>query len=1131
VSGYDDFGLGLHLGAGGQIWVSAASRLGHVHGVTSVKPGGDLLVELAEHLYDLLDAIRFAEAFDAKPITEALGTIAFGESVVRELFQGARGAAADRGRQLVVRIQASPQLSSLPWELLPDPSLTLSGPGIRHLTLSPDVHVVRLSRGRTYPISSEPVEPPLNLLVVLSSPMGEKAGDDSLTFDIYEAKRNLLGELMALEDSGWLNIDVEDRPTMDNLRRRIRSKRRGYQLLHYLGHAEPDLLLLENDHGRRRDVRGVELVDWLRTCPDLRLVTFAGCETARPAGDPSSLPDSTDWQDLLSLAERAAQGSSPVVLGMQAVLPFRTEWLLTRSLYQALASGNTIVDAVRLARSAVRSDEGVNRGLLDWAIPALFMNSMEPASLLDHTSIPPAATRRRSNVAKLEPPTAGAGLVGRDVALRQAVEVLSGRTRQRVLLISGAGGARASELLDRALDEIDGDVSDILSVSYLGLTDELEAKAFLIEEEGELPRDAVIRANLCASVSQLLERSDNRSRERRPGWTLRRWWAWLAEDLAGRRAVLAIDRIGALELASRPLRILAQEWLYTAYPAELGRSPEQLAELADFIEHLRNPDEEKPSRFAELLSEFDAFLEGPTVDLLAREILADETEELFDLRLIAGRAAKGEHLWGNPDPPRPADSIEQARRELADVRGGFAAVGDMLTRLVRRSDLCRVALVVDEAPQGLLREVDELVFPMRLGESTWPETWRWVRRSLPGLGRFGRERLKGVWRKYLGSDIERWEELERRVLDGMVAAGVTSSGDDIAGLENPETDLERLAIVICARGTRPRPTLIPDEEPWRRPRRRDRPLVVASASMGEDESTSASRLSFHSFQSRLNALAEAHGIGGRVTTTTVNQLDTLAVLAHVPTPFRWDGSARDVDISTWIWSAAQVKPDIVLLDFAGDHDDEAAATRRWAFPAHRTLQIAAGGNTGTDIPIWPAWDPDVLAVGALDEDGRIRNFSTKNRRSRKPDIFATDAFDPGDPRMGTSFSAAYVAVAAILVWTLLPDRTPQGLRRFLLNAATPIEPRRGQRWPLALDLDAALAAARRERVISTLRRGRASLQAVVAMTGLDWQWAETTLDELAALDQVAMVPAARDVVYELVDRGQDSGPQSGRPAR
>src|SRR6202022_3581589 len=115
-----------------------------------------------------------------------------------------------------------------------------------YLTLAPDAHVVRLARGRTYASRNEQLKPPLNLLIVLASPSPLRSSDDNLAFDIYEVKRSLLNELTPSIDAGLLLVEIEDLPTLENLRRRVGGVARGFQLFHYVGHALPDHLILED---------------------------------------------------------------------------------------------------------------------------------------------------------------------------------------------------------------------------------------------------------------------------------------------------------------------------------------------------------------------------------------------------------------------------------------------------------------------------------------------------------------------------------------------------------------------------------------------------------------------------------------------------------------------------------------------------------------------------------------------------------------------------------------------------------------------------------------------------------------------------------------------------------------------
>ena len=292
----------------------------------------------------------------------ALRDLVFGEPEIVSLFHRSRGAAADQGRQLVVRVLAAPsRLAQVPWELILDPE----GGTHQFLTLAPDAHIVRAARSRTYPVPSTLLQPPLNVLLLLSSPVRSMQEDDSMSFDLFEEKRNLLQELEALQDSDILHIDVEEHPTLENLRRRIGSRRGGYHIVHYLGHAAPGGLYLEDRVGRTTLVPAESFTELLRLCPQLRLSLFAGCETARAPAPPAT--PIQEWRQGLSTAEQCVRVSCPTVVGMRAVLPFRTEWLFAHFFYQGLASGYAIVDAVRLARAAIRGDEFVGGELLDWA--------------------------------------------------------------------------------------------------------------------------------------------------------------------------------------------------------------------------------------------------------------------------------------------------------------------------------------------------------------------------------------------------------------------------------------------------------------------------------------------------------------------------------------------------------------------------------------------------------------------------------------------------------------------------------------------------------------------------------------------------------------------------------------------
>lgn len=1142
---FELFDLSVHLGPAMVPWISASSRMGVVHGVPRASAKAPELDQLLDLVYDYGDSVHYAEPDPAPEIAEILGDLVFGDPEVLELFQATRGSAADRERSVLVRILASPHLATLPWELLPDPARARKDRGDRFLALAPDAHVARLARGRTYPTPTRHLEPPLNLLVALSSPASEDPADDSLAFDIFEVKRSLLAELQPLEDAGLLVVDVEDRPTLENLRRRVGSKRRGYHLFHYVGHALPDSLILEDEAGRREDQASERFAEILRLCPDLRLMVFAGCETARPAGDPMGVPAAAavGWKHLLSLSDRCVQGICPVVIGMQAVLPFRTERLFTRFFYQGIATGYSIADAVRLARGAIRGDRRVGGSLLDWSVPVMFLGGTDPNPLVERTAA--IVPRRRSvrHDLKLGLRQRDDRFFARDVPLRQAVDVLMGRTRERVLVITGPRGVGKTSLVDRALEEIENETrradalegasqGHVLYVKLGRLAPEL-ATALASARAGDrdfhrrladYDPDRPLRA-LCGLVSELLARDEGAKRYGDGNLPVRDLWDRLVEELTRTQFIVVLDDVDLLdELELGCLFAPAAQWLADALEA---RPPEERTSTAELLEvllaGLRGDDGQAlgDPRFRELMSSLGKYHESLPVR---------EKRLLTSLKRVV--ALLVQHALDTIGSGVTTDAVaDDLRRDVADHdRAGMlallriaaecrASLSRALGALAERRTQSRIVVVAAEAPADLLAIRADERFEMRIGRLTWPETWRWIRRNLPGLVGLGESYLMGLWSR-LGTDLGRWEELERAVL--------SSAGRDVA--------VDRLVEDIVP------PTAlapVPSSEPATG-RRGERPLRIAVAG--------PYIASPQQVADALARLATEHGVGGRVVVGRPDNADALAVLIDEPSPF---GDPRappgDADVLEWLKRAGAQRPDLLLLDYGRnverkrlslETDPERKLLRNLA---QRCLLVAAGGNEGLaeeELVSLPAVFPEVLAVGPLRADGTLQAYASRHPDLGKPDLFMEDHLeatalyqalnhealhgdDPEGPTKeeteGSTFAAFHAVAAAVLVWSLLPQLTPRGLRRFLVQATTPVEGDESK-WAKRLELDEVVAFARRRVVENALAGGECSIPTLSAITGLDVRVVKQTLEELRGdgavrrlrggrIDRFVLVPA------------------------
>ncbi len=418
---------------------------------------------------------------------------------------------------------------------------------------------------------------------------------------------------------------------------------------------------------------------------------------------------------------------------------------------------------------------------------------------------------------------------------------------------------------------------------------------------------------------------------------------------------------------------------------------------------------------------------------------------------------------------------------------------------------------------------DNLIFEMRLAPLTWSETWRSIRRSLPGLLRFGEDSVSRLWGRF-GARLERWEELERLILKQ----------------PDQNVNLLKLSERIVP------PTILRSKRVVERSvQRGHRPLRIAIAG--------PFIAGAHQVADALTQLATEHGIGGRVVFDP-GEAGALATLIDVPSPFIKKSEAQESDIVQWLDLVIAREPDIILLDYGKKVKVKELKTRtdeqkllKSIF--HRTLLIAAGGNKETRsnkkplagrITI-PAAYPEVLSVGALDDEGELRLSSETNPKLGKPDIFMTSnlartalasALKPKFLEWVTgSGSAALHAVAtAVLVWSLLPELQPADIRELLMDASRRIskakvnrrtgrtKPARKGKVIRALTLEDAIELARGRLVEKTLNDGPSSLQTLSAITGLDGRVLSSILEPLIKKGRVVRLAAGRLERFQLLPK-------------
>lgn len=169
----------------------------------------------------------------------------------------------------------------------------------------------------------------------------------------------------------------------------------------------------------------------------------------------------------------------------------------------------------------------------------------------------------------------------------------------------------------------------------------------------------------------------------------------------------------------------------------------------------------------------------------------------------------------------------------------------------------------------------------------------------------------------------------------------------------------------------------------------------------------------------------------------------LAVRAFDPKDAGAQGTTFNI-LKSLDWAAAQGAR-VINMSFAGPTD-----------PAiHRSLEaarkkgivlVAAAGNAGAKSPpLYPAADPNVIAVSATDADDRLFEQSNRGRHitvaAPGAQILVAIPDNGYEMSSGTSYSAAEVSGIVALMLQRTPDLTPDKVKAILRATAKDLGPR------------------------------------------------------------------------------------------
>lgn len=257
----------------------------------------------------------------------------------------------NKGLRLRLRINV-PEFHDLPWEYLYNPQFS------QFLALSKDTPIIRYIE-LPYTTRALPVESPLKILVMISSPEGYPP------LNVDGELKKLNTALQPLISKNLISLEMLEQPTLSALQKKLRREK--IHIFHYVGHGkyyeqkQDGMLLLEDEHSRGRPTSGQHLGAILHDHHHLRLVVLNACEGARTsAEDPYA-----------GVAQTLVRQGIPAVLAMQFEIFEEAAITFAQEFYSAIVDGYPVDASLSEARKAIFATNNDT----EWGTPVLFMRT------------------------------------------------------------------------------------------------------------------------------------------------------------------------------------------------------------------------------------------------------------------------------------------------------------------------------------------------------------------------------------------------------------------------------------------------------------------------------------------------------------------------------------------------------------------------------------------------------------------------------------------------------------------------------------------------------------------------------------------------------------------------------------